>query len=171
MGGAKPGHAQRGPQFPRIGKVLHVPARRSVKDGTLPPRGADFPILGRFRLAEQRAEVFPMVATSLSFVAAASRQTLSPTARVEIWPRRGGIAERCNAKGRNRRKAKPNAKHTAPPAREPYPAKTRSGNFRRRRVEVAPARNQMFAGTEELGPEKTLVRYSGLGFSSGSALE
>jgi hypothetical protein len=61
---------------------------------------------------------------------------------LEIWPRRGGIAERCNAEGRNRRKAKPNAKHTAPPAREPYPAKTRSGNFRRRlrRIRHSPKR-------------------------------
>jgi len=40
------------------------------------------------------------------------------------WPRQGGIAERCNAEGRNRRRRNPAAKHTAPPAREPYPATT-----------------------------------------------
>jgi len=107
-----------GPIFQSLEKCSTFQHGDPSKTEPFDRRGADFPILGRFRLAEpQSAKFFRWL---------------------EIWPRRGGIAERCNAKGRNRRKAKPNAKHTAPPAREPYPAKTHSGNFRRRVVAYSP---------------------------------
>jgi hypothetical protein len=48
---------------------------------------------------------------------------------LETWPRQGGIAERCNAEGRNRRRRNPAAKHTAPPAREPERRRRNSGGI------------------------------------------
>ena len=104
-GGPSGGTRSGGPNFPILGKVLHVPARRSVKDGALRPAGRGFPILGRFRLAElQSAKFFRWL---------------------ETWPRRGGRAGRCTAEGRNRRKAKPITNRSLLPAGEPV---------RRRRV-------------------------------------
>ena len=116
---------------------------------------------------------------------------------LETWPRRGGIAERCNAEGRNRRRRNPAGKPTSPPAREPERRRRnsggifskaaagervqgpavrlqksgRNGRFTECVEEDSPPRKGCCAGTEELGPEKTLGRYSGLGFLTGSALE
>ena len=115
---------------------------------------------------------------------------------LETWPRQGGIAGRCNAEGRNRRRRNPSAKPTAPPAREPERRRRNSGGTFPKaaageRVQVSAVRRQVperdgrvTVCVEEDSParkrcswerkswaQRKPLRVFELGFSSGSALE
>lgn len=113
------------------------------------------------------------------------------------WPRRGGIAERCNAEGRNRRRRNSAAKHTAPPAGEPERRRRNSGGSfpkaaagkrsqasaislqesgRDGRVTVCvgkdlPPRKGCSWERKSWAPRKILAGIPGSIFSTGSALE